>query len=109
VVLKVCMYGTLCVVVCGPEKRKVIEATKPLLENMSKMINQCCGSGMGKKSGSGSGIRIRDEQPDHISQSLETIFFVKILEFFDADPGPGIEKIRIRDQNIGSATLTDRC
>jgi hypothetical protein len=25
--------------------------------------------------------------PDHISESLETIFWVKILEFFDADPG----------------------
>jgi hypothetical protein len=26
---------------------------------------------------------------DHISESLETIFWVKILEFFDADPGFG--------------------
>jgi hypothetical protein len=25
--------------------------------------------------------------PDHISESLETIFLVKILRFFDADPG----------------------
>jgi hypothetical protein len=30
---------------------------------------------MGKKSGSGSGMNI----PDHISESLETIFWVKIL------------------------------
>jgi hypothetical protein len=60
------------------------------------------GSGMGKKSGSGSGIR----NPDHISKSLETIFWVKILKFFDADlgwkkntePGSGMEKSRIRDQ-----------
>jgi hypothetical protein len=44
------------------------------------------GSGMGKKSGSG----ILDN-PDHISESLETIFLVKIL---DADPGSGMEKIR---------------
>ncbi len=57
---------------------------------------QCCGSGsgirclfdpligMGKKSGSGSGMN----NPDHISEHLETIFFgVKILKFFDADPG----------------------
>jgi hypothetical protein len=48
----------------------------------------------------GSGINI----PDYISSSLETIFGVKILEFFDADldpesgifltldPGPGIKK-----------------
>jgi hypothetical protein len=35
--------------------------------------------------------------PDHISKSLETIFWVKILHFFDADPGSGMEKIRIRD------------
>jgi hypothetical protein len=26
--------------------------------------------------------------PEHISESLETIFLVKILEFFDADPDP---------------------
>jgi len=38
--------------------------------------------------------------PDHISESLETIFWVKIPvpKFFDADPGPGKEKIRIRDE-----------
>jgi hypothetical protein len=33
---------------------------------------------------------------DHISENLETIFWVKILKFFDADPGCGLEKIRIR-------------
>jgi hypothetical protein len=33
-------------------------------------------SGMGKKSGSGSGMK---NNPDHISESLETIFWVKIL------------------------------
>jgi hypothetical protein len=44
------------------------------------------GSGMGKKSGSGSGMNI----PDHISESLETIVWVKILQFFDADADPGI-------------------
>jgi hypothetical protein len=49
-----------------------------------------------------------------ISESLETIFWAKILKFFDADadpapgsgnrfdPGSGMEKIRIR---AGSATL----
>ncbi len=40
------------------------------------------GSGMGRKSGSRSGMN----NPDHISESLETIFWVKILKFFDADP-----------------------
>jgi hypothetical protein len=37
------------------------------------------GSGMGKESRSGSGMNIPD-------QSLETIFWVKILKLFDADP-----------------------
>jgi len=39
---------------------------------------------MGKKSGSGM------NNPDHISKSLDAIFFIKILKFFDADPGSGI-------------------
>jgi hypothetical protein len=58
--------------------------------------------------GSGYGMNI----PDHISESLETIFCVKILKFYssDADPGifltldpgswirdSGMEKIRIVD------------
>jgi hypothetical protein len=55
--------------------------------------------------------------PDHMPESLETIFRVKILDFFDADPGSGMEKvwirapesgmkkIRIRDVNPESATL----
>jgi hypothetical protein len=38
---------------------------------------------MGEKSGSGSGMN----NSNHISESLETIFLVKILKFFDADPG----------------------
>jgi hypothetical protein len=54
---------------------------------------------MGKKSGSGSGMN----NPDHICESLETIFGVKILKFFDADPG--WKKFRIRDEHPGSATL----
>jgi hypothetical protein len=27
--------------------------------------------------------------PDHISESIETIFWFKILKFFDADADPG--------------------
>jgi hypothetical protein len=55
---------------------------------------------MGKKSGSGSGMN----KPDHISESLDTIFWVKLLKFFDDpdprsgnlfDPGSGMENIRI--------------
>jgi hypothetical protein len=43
--------------------------------------------------------------PGHIFASLETIFWVKILKIFDADPGSGMEKIRIGDKRPGSATL----
>ncbi len=67
------------------------------------------GSGIGKKSGFGSGIRAGMNNSDHISESLETIFWVK--QFFDADLGPvrekirvRVEKIRIRDKHPGSAT-----
>jgi hypothetical protein len=56
---------------------------------------------MGKKSGSGSGMN----NPDHVSESSETIFWVKILKFVDVDTGSGMEKIRIRDKYPGSATL----
>jgi hypothetical protein len=48
---------------------------------------------MGKNSGSGSEMN----NPDIISESLETIFWVKIFKFFDADPGSGMERIGIRD------------
>jgi hypothetical protein len=64
------------------------------------------GSGMGKKPRSGINI------PNHISKSLETIFWVKIFKFLyaEADPGtfwPWIRdgKIRIRDKNPASTTL----
>jgi hypothetical protein len=61
------------------------------------------GSGMGQKSGSGSGMN----NPDHISESLKTIFCVKKPKFFDADLGSEMEKIRIRDPEwkFGSASL----
>jgi hypothetical protein len=59
-------------------------------------------SGWVKKSGSGSGMN----NPDHISESLKKLFWgVKILKFFDVDPGPGIEQIWIRDprrKKVGS-------
>jgi hypothetical protein len=59
---------------------------------------------MGRKSASGSGMN----KPDHIFRSLETIFWffgVKILKFFYADPGSGMETVRIRDpgwKKVGS-------
>ncbi len=68
---------------------------------------------MGKKSKSGSGMNI----PDHIFDSLETIFSVKNLNSLfrmrirDPEifwPGSGMEKIWIRDKHPGSATLFPR-
>jgi hypothetical protein len=59
------------------------------------------GSGMGKNQDPGSGMN----NPDHISESLKTFFWVKILKFFDADPGSGMDRIQIRDKHPGSATL----
>jgi hypothetical protein len=41
--------------------------------------------------------------PDHIIESLETIFWVKILKFFDADPGSRMGKVRILDGNNSDA------
>jgi hypothetical protein len=60
---------------------------------------------MDKKSGSGSGIR--NEQPGSYFLELRNhaIFGFKILKFFDADPGSGMGKIRIRDpgwKKVGS-------
>ncbi len=55
--------------------------------------------------------------PDNFSVSVETIVWVKILKFCDADPDPGsgiiltlypgsgMEKIRIQDKQPGPATL----
>jgi hypothetical protein len=63
------------------------------------------GSEMGKKSGSGSGIK----NPNHISESIETIFWVKILYLNSLmrirDPGRKKFGSGIRDKHPGSATL----
>jgi hypothetical protein len=56
---------------------------------------------MRKKSGFGSGMN----NPAHNSESSETIFWVKKIKFLDADLGSGMEKNRIRDKRLGSATL----
>jgi hypothetical protein len=32
-------------------------------------------------------LKIRKNIPDHISESSETLFWVKIIKSFDADPG----------------------
>jgi hypothetical protein len=79
------------------------------------------GSGMGKKKNQDpdwSGMNI----PDHIYESLETIFGSKMFEFFDADPDPGSGIFwpwiwdpgwtkfgyLIRDKQPGSATTVGR-
>jgi hypothetical protein len=75
---------------------------------------------MGRKSASGSGIR--DEHPGSYFLELRNhfsgFFGVKILKFFDADPGSGMKTVRIRDpgwkevgsgirnKHPGSATLS---
>jgi hypothetical protein len=47
--------------------------------------------------------------PDHISESVETSLWVKILEFFDADAGSVMEQIRdkhpIRNTGIFIAVM----
>jgi hypothetical protein len=45
------------------------------------------GSGIGKKSGSGSGIWIRGKTWIIFLRAEKPFFWVKILKFFDADPG----------------------
>jgi hypothetical protein len=54
-------------------------------------------------------IRIRDEQPGSYFLELRNQFFcffgVKILKFFDEDPGSAMETVRIRDpvwKKVGS-------
>jgi hypothetical protein len=63
---------------------------------------------MGKKFGSGM------NNQDHNSESLKNNFWIKILKFFDVDPGSGMEKSDperkkvgsgLRDKLPGSATL----
>jgi hypothetical protein len=57
---------------------------------------------MGKKTTrSGSGIWILDEQPGSYLREIRNNFFgLKILKFFDADPGSGIFLIRHLDGKI---------
>jgi hypothetical protein len=53
---------------------------------------------MGKKARSGSGMNILD----HIIESLEKISWVKILEFFDADPDPDLGSGNLFDHGSGN-------
>jgi hypothetical protein len=61
---------------------------------------QCCGSGSGIRCLFDPWIRdpgmVESQHPDFLE--LGNHFFgVKILKFFDADPGSGMETVRIRD------------
>ncbi len=60
---------------------------------------------MGRKSASESGIR--DDQPGSYFLELRNHFLVKILKFFDADPGWKKVGSGIRDKHPGSATLPE--
>jgi hypothetical protein len=61
------------------------------------------GSGMGKKSRSGSGMNV----PDHIPESLETFSWVKILKFFYVDPDPGSRIFLTLDPGSGIFLILD--
>jgi hypothetical protein len=52
---------------------------------------------MDKKTRSGSGMNI----PDHISERLETNFWVSILRFFDADANPSLGSRNLFDPGYG--------
>ncbi len=65
--------------------------------------------GSGIRDGKKVSIRIRDEQPGSYFLELRNHFFgflgVKILKFFDADPGSGMETVQIREmewKKVGS-------
>ena len=63
---------------------------------------------MGRKSASGS--RIRDDQPGSYFLELRNLFLGYKLKFFDADPGSGIETVRIRDpgwKKVGYGNIPD--
>ncbi len=76
----------------------------------TKQMDKCCGSGSGigclfdpwiRDPGSEKVSGIRDEQPGSNCLELRNQFFaflgVKILKYFDEDPGSGMETVRIRD------------
>jgi hypothetical protein len=64
------------------------------------------GSGMGISQHPDPGSGMKQTGSYFLELRLETIFFgVKILKFFDADPGSGMETVRIRDpgwKKVGS-------
>jgi hypothetical protein len=65
--------------------QKSVTANCSDLKSLTQEKKPCCGSG------------IRDEQPGSYFLELRNHFWVKILKFFDADPGSGMETIWIQD------------
>jgi hypothetical protein len=104
---------------------KKLKDTKLICSSLPQKQGQqlCCGSGSGIRRIFDPWIRDPgwvknpDNIPDHFSENLETIFWVKILKLFDVDPDPGyvglfyprsgMGKIRIRDKHPGSAPLVN--
>jgi hypothetical protein len=56
---------------------------------------------MGKSQDPDSGSGFGMNNPDHISESLETIFWVNIPKVFDADPRSGIRDGKNSDPGSG--------
>ncbi len=98
---------------------KIGKIKQNLLFLLQKTTLVTPGSGMRKKSRPGTEIKILD----HISESLETISWIKILKFLDADPGsfwpwiqdPGWEKfgsginIPVQANNIWDSRIRYIC
>ncbi len=85
--------------------RKLLVATESLvfyrkaLTGHTYMVSKSLGKDTNQTSVAdpGSGAFLAPGSGMNISERLETNFWVKMLKFFDADPGSGMEKIRIRD------------
>jgi len=89
--------------------------------HVSYLRNQCCGSGSGIRCIIDPWIRdlgwLKSQDPDRdpgwttriiFPRALNPFFWVKILKFFDADPGSGMEKIRIWDGKKSDPGIRDR-
>jgi hypothetical protein len=75
----------------GPWKKTLLFSVADTVPGSGAFLTT--GSGMGKKSGYGSGMN----NLDHFFRAWKPFFWVKILKFFDADQGSGMEKILTQD------------
>jgi hypothetical protein len=63
---------------------------------------------MGRSQHPDSGSGMNNPPGSYFLELRNHFFWVKTLKFFDADPGSGMETVRIRDpgwKKVGSATL----